>query len=150
LPFYSEIVKNIKNLDRLLKAMNDPVFAEDDMTLKLRKIFGLVNDNFAKLETEYQNVLHPAKDKFSIDSADFLAPFDTMNSDVLIPILQSKLQLFIMQNKEKLSNVDVSYDSGTYTVKIACKKVPIKLKNEEITSFFVNSVLVNNNYTYQD
>jgi len=142
-PIYSEIRAILEKYSYIIDALDNPVFTDMDMTIHMQAIKIEYLSKVSELEKEYQNVLHPPKDKFNIDSADLLPSVSIIDSDNLIPIMQSKLQFFIMTTKGIHSDISIIYNLGTYEFHTES----VKLKNEEITNFFVSSNLVLSTYT---
>jgi hypothetical protein len=151
---FNEICEELSEINKkfmeISNGINSPIYGSVNMTIHIRATKMEYLNKASELEEEYQNILHPPKNEWDIDKTDLNIPFDTMNSGQFIAIVASKLQMFIVQTKKVVSDIDICYNSGIYTFRIIDCSQSIKLKNEEINIFLHNNNLVPLGYTYQD
>lgn len=141
-----ELTKINSKFREISNAINSPVFGDMDMSSRIHAICA---ENYSKckdLEDEYQNILHPPKSEFILDSSELLVPFDTMNPNAFIAILQSQLQMFVVLQKNDTDvSVSIVCIGGVYTITLPQK---IKLSNNEFTDFMRSTNYVAQTYTY--
>jgi len=56
-PIYLGILDDIKKINFILDVMDNPVFEQDDMTLKFKGVESSIREQFIKLNEAYQNIL---------------------------------------------------------------------------------------------
>jgi hypothetical protein len=143
---YSKLSTTMSGFLNIINALDQPEFADDDMTSKIKRISDQLFIQCKEFADEYQNILHPPKSEFILDASELLVPFDTMNPNAFIAILQSQLQIFVVLQKNDTDvSVSITHNGGVYTITLPQK---IKLSNNEFTDFMRSTNYVAPVYAY--
>lgn len=140
-----------KKSQELLKINSDFIklidMAETSNILIMRNVIQMTLNNLLQkaqeMNTEYNDIMeeleNAPENTFSLTKEDINIAYKSLSKENFMIILQSKLQLWLALNKQKICDVKIQYKNNEY---IVCLPDDVLLKKEEIHNFLHDNVLI--------